>query len=133
MHPDPEAAETPPFGGLIASGSPLVAPSVRLLVDHPHRAAAIPGLGWERVRFMEPVREGDTLTLTRECLEARRSRSGASRGVIRNRIALTNQHGMRVLESWLSKTISARTGRGCLPERSGGRRVPAPMGLMRGR
>ena len=99
IHPDPEAAETPPFGGLIASGSLLVALSVRLLVDHPHRAAAIPGLGWERVRFMEPVREGDTLTLTRECQEARPSRSDASRGVIRNRIALTNQHGMRVLES----------------------------------
>ena len=35
--------------------------------------------------------------------------------------------------SWLSKTFQLACEGVCLPERSGGRRVPAPMGLMRGR
>ena len=52
---DPEAAEAPPLSGLIASGTHLAALSVRPPVDHSRGAAVIAGLGWERVRFIEPV------------------------------------------------------------------------------
>ncbi len=97
-HTDSRAALRSPFGGLIASGVHVMAISVRLLVTSSAEPVAVhAALGWDEVRFLAPVRPGDTLTLTRRCLEVRPSRSHPDRGVVRNALLLANQSGVPVL------------------------------------
>lgn len=97
MHTDPDAAKTLPFGGLVASGLHLLAIAVRQLVSQPGHVAVIAGLSVDEVRFLRPARPGDTLTVTRECIEARASDTKPDRGIVRNRITLLNQHDEVVL------------------------------------
>lgn len=110
VHIDPYSASASPFGGLIASGAHIVAISVELLVTSGEQPVAIiAALGWDKVRFLAPVRPGDTLTLTRHCLEARPSESKPDRGVLRNELVLTNQAGTAVLS--YEDSILVRTRR----------------------
>lgn len=98
VHTHASAAAQSPFGGLIASGAHVIAISVRLLVSSAGEpVAVVAALGWDQVRFLAPVRPGDTLTLSRRCIEARPSRSHPERGIVRNALLLTNQSGVRVL------------------------------------
>ena len=64
MHTDPEAAKRSPFGGLIASGWHTAGLVMRLYVEHylTHVASlASPGL--DELRWLKPVRPGDTHAL----------------------------------------------------------------------
>src|SRR5664280_716034 len=64
MHTDPEAAKNTPFGGLIASGWYTASLMMRLYVEHylTHVASlASPGL--DELRWLKPVRAGDTLSV----------------------------------------------------------------------
>ncbi len=97
IHTDSEAAQATELGGLVASGTHLMAITVLKLVTHLPKVAIIAGLGWDEVRFHRPARPGDKLTITRECLDVRPSKSRDDRGVVRNRITLTNQAGELVL------------------------------------
>jgi acyl dehydratase len=97
QHVDPEAAKALPLAGLIAAGTHLLALCVRQMVTGQKRIAVIAAMGWDEVRFLAPARPGDVLTLTRTCLEARASASKSDRGIVRNEITLTNQHGQAVL------------------------------------
>lgn len=97
FHVDPDAADKSVFSGLVAAGTHLIAITVLQLVTHQPRVSILAGLGWDEVRFLEPGRPGDTLTLRRECLEVRPSTSKSDRGVVRNRLILTNQHGQPLL------------------------------------
>lgn len=97
FHIDPEAANKSVFQGLIAAGSHLIAITVLHLITHRPRVSVVAGLGWDEVRFLGPARPGDTLTLFRECLETRPSTSKPDRGVVRNRLTLTNQKGKSLL------------------------------------
>ncbi len=106
QHVDPEAARALPLGGLIAAGTHLLSLCVRLLVTGAERIAVIAAMGWDEVRFLEPARPGDLLTLSRRCLEARPSASKPDRGIVRNEIILANQHGRPVLR--LVDTILVR-------------------------
>lgn len=97
FHTDPEAAAMSIFNGLIAAGTHLIAITVLHLITHQPRVSVLAGLGWDEVRFIGPARPGDTLTLFRECLEIRPSTSKPDRGVVRNRLTLSNQKGQDVL------------------------------------
>jgi acyl dehydratase len=97
FHIDPEAAEQSIFSGLIAAGTHLMAITVLQLVTHQPRVSILAGLGWDEVRFLGPARPGDTLTLFRECLEIEPSASKPDRGVVRNRLTLSNQNGDALL------------------------------------
>jgi acyl dehydratase len=115
-HTDRSAAVQSPFGGLIASGAHVIAISVRLLVTSvTEPVAVVAALGWDHVRFLAPVRVGDTLTLTRRCIEARPSQSHPERGVVRNALLLTNQSGVRVLSYEDSLLVTMRAPRGARP------------------
>ncbi len=97
-HVDAGAAPDSQFRGLIASGAHLMAISVRLLVTSQEQpVAVVAGLGWDEVRFLAPVRPGDTVTLLRRCVEARPSRSKPDRGIVCNALQLINQDGAEVL------------------------------------
>ena len=49
------------------------------------------------MRFLNPARPGDVLTLIRECIEIRPSTSKPDRGVVKNRFTLKDQNGQLVL------------------------------------
>ena len=100
FHVDREAAAHGPFGGLIASGWHTCAVAMRLAVDAiltGSESFASPGVAY--IKWPNPVRAGDWLTLKAEVLETRRSRSQPDLGILRWRWRVFNQLGQEVLES----------------------------------
>ena len=98
FHTDPEAARSSFYGGLIASGWHTCAIMMRMTVEAMQReqlmGAGSPGV--DSCRWLTPVRPGDTLTLTREILEAWPSRTKPF-GFVRSRSEMVNQKGEAVL------------------------------------
>ena len=100
FHLDLAAAAASVFGGLTASGFHTVAIQGALIHSSPEAGAAlIAGLGWDEVRFSNPVRVGDTLSVRFTCLETRPSASRPDRGIVRNKVEVLNQDGQIVLSS----------------------------------
>ncbi len=98
FHVDPVAAVESNFGGLIASGWQSAAVWMRLYVDAVLvRAASMGSPGVEELRWVAPVRPGDTLTGTFTVLEATPSERNPRRGSVRSRAELVNQDGVTVL------------------------------------
>jgi acyl dehydratase len=98
FHTDPEAAARSIYGGLIASGWQTCAVVMRLMCDaYLLRAASMGSPGVDEVRWLAPVRPGDTISARMEVIEARPSASKPDRGVIRSRWTATNQDGTTVL------------------------------------
>jgi acyl dehydratase len=97
FHTDEEAAKQSMFGGLIACGCHLVSISILLENEAGTKPNIVAGLGWDHLRFPNPVRPGDKLSLTVVCLEKRGLKSRAEQGIVRNLVTLTNQKGEPVL------------------------------------
>jgi acyl dehydratase len=98
FHTDPEAAARSIYGGLIASGWQTCAVVMRLMCDaYLLRAASMGSPGVDEVRWLAPVRPGDTISARMEVVEARGSASKPDRGVVRSRWTATNQDGTTVL------------------------------------
>lgn len=92
MHTDPAAALQGPFGGLIASGWYTAAEVMRLVNDaRPLGSTPIIGIGVDRVKWLVPVRPGDTLRARVEVLEVIPSRNHPSHGVVKLRVTTRNQ------------------------------------------
>ena len=84
FHTDEEAASTTIYGGLIASGWHTVAILMRLMWDaFLADAASLGSPGVDEVRWLKPVRPGDTLRARFTVVEAVPSRSKPDRGVVR--------------------------------------------------
>ena len=97
MHIDPEAAAKGPTGGLIASGWHTIALTMRMYADHYLPENGLPAPGVDEVRWLRPVRPGDTLRMRVTIQEARISQSKPDRGVIRPYSEVLNQHDAVVL------------------------------------
>jgi len=98
FHLDPEAAHASAFGGLIASGWHTGALWMRLYVDALLGSAASMGSpGIEELRWLAPVRPGDTLHARLTVLEASPSKRTPGRGTIRSRGEMVNQAGVTVM------------------------------------
>ncbi|OGQ55816.1 MAG: dehydratase [Deltaproteobacteria bacterium RIFCSPLOWO2_02_FULL_53_8] len=94
FHVDPKAAAQSIYGGIIASGWHTCSMMMRLMVDgFLGDAASLGSPGVDEVRWLKPVRGGDTLTVTTTALELRPSSSKADRGVIQTLWQAKNQHG----------------------------------------
>jgi acyl dehydratase len=94
FHVDKAAAAQSIYGGIIASGWHTCAMMMRMMVDgFLHEAASLGSPGVDEVRWLKPVRGGDTLTVTSTALEVRPSASKADRGVVANLWQARNQHG----------------------------------------
>lgn len=107
IHVDEEAASESIFGGVIASGWYTASVCMRLLVDEfLGEAASMGSLGLDELRWQTPVRAGDTLTVSNEILETRRSESRDDRGYVRNKTIAHNQDGEEVLV-WVATNIFA--------------------------
>jgi acyl dehydratase len=98
FHVDPEAAAESPFGGLIASGWHTGAMWMRLYVDALLGGdAALGSPGIEELRWLAPVRPGDTLQGRLTVLDATPSERRPGRGTVRIRGEMVNQDGVTVM------------------------------------
>lgn len=99
FHTDPVAAAQSPYGGLIAPGLLTCAMFMRMLVDHVLLDAASMGSpGVDSVRWLAPVRPGDTLSVRQEVLDARVLRSRPGLGLVKSRFDVRNQIDESVCE-----------------------------------
>lgn len=98
FHLDPTAAKHSIYGGLIASGFQTLAIGFRLIWDTGILAAASMGSpGFDELRWLKPVRPGDTLHVEMEVVESRPSQSKPDRGIMRGAYRYLNQNGEAVL------------------------------------
>ncbi len=98
FHVDDEAAKRSIYSGLIASGWHTASVAMRLVVDgFLTNAASLGSPGVDQLRWLKPVRPGDTLSVRVEILEITPSRSKPDRGSIRVTYDTLNQHREVVL------------------------------------
>ena len=97
FHTDPEAAKGSVFGGLIASGWHTGSMWMRMYVETMLGSAARGSPGIEELRWLAPVRPGDTLSGRLTVLEATPSGTKPDRGTIRIRGEMVNQDGVTVM------------------------------------
>jgi acyl dehydratase len=93
FHTDPQAAKQTIYGGLIASGWQTASLMMRLFVDHYLSGIASLGSpGVDEMRWIKPVRPGDSLSLRVTVSQTKRSRSKPDRGVLFSFIEVLNQN-----------------------------------------
>jgi acyl dehydratase len=98
FHVDESAAKASMFGGLIASGWHVTSKLMRLFVDnYVDRRTALGSPGLDEIRWLKPVRPGDTLTAWVECAGKVPSKSRPDMGVVHEHWRATNQKGELVL------------------------------------
>jgi len=98
MHTDPEAARGSIYGGLIASGWHTGSIYMSLLVRGLLReSASLGSAGIDELRWLKPVRPGDTLRARLTVTSLKPSAKHADRGTVFNLGELFNQHGEKVM------------------------------------
>ena len=118
FHIDTAYAEAGPYGGLIASGIQTIAVVLRMFVQArvfaPEIAIGSPGI--DELRWLKPVRPGDTLRGAGEILETRASRSKPDRGIVRYRLEALNQRNDVVMTMTSATIVWRRPAAGkCTP------------------
>ena len=109
IHTDPQAAKNGPFGGLIASGWLTCGLMMRLYYQHylTHNASlASPGL--DELRWLKPVRPGDTLSVQVTVLKTAPSRSKPDRGAVTSFVEVFNQASETVMSFQVVNIIGRR-------------------------
>jgi acyl dehydratase len=97
FHVDHDAAAKSMFGGIIASGWHTCSIMMRMMVDgFLSQAASLGSPGVDEIRWLKPVRAGDTIAVTTTVLDARASSSKPDRGVVHTMWEAKNQHGETV-------------------------------------
>ncbi len=102
FHLSDDAAALTHFGSLSASGWHTTALFMKMFVaemqKQPGRqAASLGAMGVDELRWLRPVRPGDTLRGISEVIELKASRSRPEMGIVRNRVTLFNQQDDPVL------------------------------------
>jgi acyl dehydratase len=98
IHNDPQAARQGPFNGLIASGRHTCSVTMRMYVDHyVSKVASLASPGIDELRWVQPVRPGDSPLLRATVQDARLSRSKPDRRLVTTGIEVIDQHGRTVL------------------------------------
>jgi acyl dehydratase len=109
IHTDARGAASGPFGGLIASGWHTACVVMRMLVEgYLARRASLASPGLDELRWVKPVRPGDSLRVRVTVLEASRSRSKPDRGMVRTSIEAINQRGEVVMTMIAMNLIRCR-------------------------
>jgi acyl dehydratase len=97
FHLDAQAAKASIFGGLIASGFHTLLVTFDLIVEAAIWTESSQGSpGMEQLRWLKPVRPGDTLSVEIEVVETRPSRKG-DRGYVVWDHTTRNQNGEQVM------------------------------------
>lgn len=110
FHLDVTAASKSPYGGLIASGFHTLSVCFRMFIQKGVIAAcSIGSPGIDEVRWLAPVRPGDTLRTETEVLEIKPSSSKPDRGILRLRYVGINQRGEKVISFILNHLLLRKT------------------------
>lgn len=109
FHLDSAAAAASIFGDLTSSGWHTTAVTMRLVVESGVlRKTGILGSGIDDLRWLAPVRPGDTLRVRGEIVERIRSDRRPGRGTLRVRLETVNQHDVVVLSQIANLVMPAR-------------------------
>ncbi|HEY5761721.1 MAG TPA: MaoC family dehydratase [Rhodocyclaceae bacterium] len=109
FHLDASAAADSLYGGLIASGYQTLALAFRMFIQSGMLAACSMGSpGIDELRWLAPVRPGDTLHTEAEVLEVKPSTKKPDRGILRLKYVATNQHGDAVLSFIVNHFLKRR-------------------------
>jgi len=103
FHIDEAAAEATMFGGLIASGWHTAATAMRMMCDaYLLSSASLGSPGLDELKWLQPVRPGDTLGVRLTVLDVRPMQSKPHVGLVRNRWEVLNQRAEVVMrmEGW---------------------------------
>ena len=113
FHTDEKAAEASIWGGLIASGWLTGSVLMRIFYDgYLKDTASLGSPGIDELRWLKPVRPGDTLTVRLTVLETAASRSKPDRGIVRSLMEVVNQHGEVVMTTKGVNFVSRRPAGG---------------------
>jgi acyl dehydratase len=97
FHVDHDAAAASMYGAVIASGWHTCSMMMRMVVDGMMASASSMGSpGLDKVRWLLPVRAGDTLSVTYLTTAVKASASKPDRGVVWSTWRAVNQHGEAV-------------------------------------
>ncbi len=92
FHLDDAAARDTIYGGLIASGWHTAAMAMRMMCDaYLLRSASLGSPGLDSLKWLLPVRAGDTLSVRLSILEARPLESKPGVGLVKSRHEVLNQ------------------------------------------
>jgi acyl dehydratase len=102
FHLSDEAAAQTHFGTISASGWHTTALFMKMFVaamqENPGRqAASLGAMGVDELRWLRPVRPGDTLRGTNEVIEKKASKTRPEMGIVRNKVTIYNQDDKPVL------------------------------------
>jgi len=109
FHTDPDAAEHTMYKGLIASGWHSASLMMRLFVEHYLSSVASLGSpGVDELRWLKPVRPGDTMSLRVTVTKTNRSRSKPDRGIVHSYVEALNQNSEVVMTMKALNFLSCR-------------------------
>lgn len=111
FHIDKEAAADTPYGGLIASGFQTLAIAFRAFYDSgviKHCSLGSPG--FDELRWLKPVRPGDTLHTEATVKAMRASKSQPDRGILHMAYEAKNQIGEVVMTFTAVNILRRRAG-----------------------
>jgi len=112
IHTDPALAARGPFGGVIASGWHTGSLMMRLYaLEYLSSASSLASPGMDELRWLRPVRPGDTLSVRVTVQDARASASKPDRGVVHSLIEVFNQRGEPVMTMRAVNMIARRPAR----------------------
>lgn len=115
IHLDDSAAEATRLGGLSASGWHLCCIFMRMAADgFLTRSSCLGAPGIDEVRFLKPVHPGTVLSLRREVMETRSSKSRPEMGLVKFRFELVDANG-GVMMDLVSSVMFGRRNPGFRP------------------
>ncbi|WP_436901887.1 MaoC family dehydratase [Halovenus halobia] len=107
FHTDEEAAKDTMFNGLAASGWHTAAICMRMYVEHMIDDASQGARGVDELRWIKPVRPGDTLTAESEVVDKYPDEDNPYIGYVDSRLTAYNQDDEAVI-SWIGLGIIER-------------------------
>jgi acyl dehydratase len=115
FHVDPEAGRTSVFGGLVACSAHIFSIQSRLAHRLSPTYSVLAGLGARELRFENPVRPGDRLTLHSRVV-AKRLASRGDRGIVEQELRLVNQRGETAMRMLGSVLVAGGADEGARPQ-----------------
>ena len=92
IHLDAEAAKNSPYGQVLVNSAFTLGLMVGISVGDTTLGTTVANLGWDEVRFPQPVFVGDTLRSQTVVIEKRASQSRPETGIVTFRHSAFNQH-----------------------------------------
>ena len=109
FHCDPAVAKLSVYGGVIASGFHTLSLANRMAFESFLRDVASMGsTAVDEVRWLQPVRPGDELSLRLQVVQKQHSRNKPDRGVVRFRYDVTNQRREPVCTMTITEIVKRR-------------------------